>query len=177
MNQPTADISRLIELAFEPMQMPNRSALLDERLEPQDEAESLESEIESWRGKSPDPALIRFLHQELRKLSPVATRWLLPHYLQYAITEEAKYSRDEVRFLVLSLVGRDSEVEADIARRLQLLTKSQIEAVIAVFKLLCRDPEWEWDLGEHASLALKTLERLKDRRSDTPRQGADLSGN
>ena len=53
----------------------------------------------------PSVELLRKMHQELRKLTAAASLWLLPAYLCYALTEEAKYSRMEISFFILSLAA------------------------------------------------------------------------
>lgn len=153
-------LSDRINQAFANVDFPQMDALVAGSLTEQDNATDLAADLESWRTKIPDNRLLRQMHQELRLLSPAATRWIVPHYLRYALTEEAKYTRMEVSFFVLSLVSHSKEVDKQITTRLSLMNDEQIACVVNVLTHLHADPDWKEYMGEDFEDALSTLMRL-----------------
>lgn len=146
-----------IDQAFKEVKFPLRNDLVDSALPPQDSAVEVAADLEHWRSRAPDESLLREMHQELRKLSAAATRWIVPHYLRYALTEQAKYSRMETSFFVLSLVARSKEEVQQIATRLSLLSAEQIGCLAKVLEYLGADPDWSDYMGEDLPAALATL--------------------
>lgn len=146
-----------IDQAFKEVEFPLRNDLVDSTLPPQDSVIQVAEELEYWRTRVPDEGLLREMHQELRKLSAAATRWIVPHYLRYALTEQAKYSRMETSFFVLSLVARGKEDVQQIATRLSLLSAEQIGCLAKVLEYLGADPDWADYMGEDLAVALATL--------------------
>ena len=149
-----------INRAFKTVEFPLKDDLVASSLGAQDYGSEVAADLESWRTKAPDNDLLRQMHQELRKLSPAATRWIVPHYLRYALTEEAKYSRMEVSFFVLSLVSRSKEEDQQVATRLSLMSGEQIDCLEKVLAHLKADSDWSDYMGEDFEAALATLKRL-----------------
>lgn len=153
-----------IDLAFKAVDFPREDELVDSSLPAQDYGLEVAADLECWRGKSPDAKLLREMHQELRKLSTDATRWIVPHYLRYALTEEAQYTRMEISFFVLSLVSRNEKDAQEIARRLSSMSGEQIECVVEVLEHLKADSDWAEYMGEDIEAALATLRSLRRER-------------
>jgi hypothetical protein len=150
-----------IDQAFKEVEFPLRNDLVDSKLPPQDSAAQVEDDLEYWRTRTPDESLLREMHQELRKLSPAATRWIIPQYLRYALTEQAKYSRMETSFFVLSLVARNKEEVQLIATRLSSMSPDQIGCLEEVLEYLETDPEWAEYMGDDLEAALATLRSIR----------------
>ncbi len=164
MNAPEQTIVELtdcINRAFELVDFPLKDDLVDGSLSEQDYGVDVATDLERWRSKIPDKSLLREMHQELRKLSPSATRWIVPHYLRYAVTNEAKYSRMETSFFVLSLIPRREGEDRQIAQRLSSLSRKQIECMTKVLEHLNADSEWAEDMGEDIESALCALHGLR----------------
>lgn len=153
-------LSDSINQAFPNVDFPQMNDLVADSLVEQDNTSELAADLESWRTKMPDKNLLRQMHQELRMLSPAATRWIVPHYLRYALTEEAKYTRMEVSFFVLSLVSHSKVVDQQITTRMSLMNDEQIACVVNVLTHLHADPDWKEYMGEDFEDALSTLIRL-----------------
>jgi hypothetical protein len=138
-----------IDQVFKEVEFPSKEDLVDSTLPQQDSGIQVAADLECWRTKSPD--------DELRKLSDAATKWIIPHYLRYALTEQAKYSRMETTFFVLSLVARNKEEVQQIATRLSSMSPEQIGCLERVLEYLKNDPEWTEYMGEYLEAALATL--------------------
>ena len=154
-----------IDRAFEAAPLPLKEDLVDNSLSDQDYGSQLAADLDRWRTVIPDKKLLQDMHQELRKLSAATTRWIVPHYLRYALTEEAKYSRMEVSFFVLSLVSRHPDEDLQISARLSLMTDEQFGCVSEVLAHLRGDPDWGEYMGEDFDAALTTLSRLRSSQS------------
>ncbi|MEX8503830.1 MAG: DUF6714 family protein [Leptothrix ochracea] len=157
-----------INQAFTGANLPPKNDLVEGSLADQDYAHDVAADLESWRTNMPDKSLLRQMHQELRKISPASTRWIVPYYLRYALTDEAKYSLMEVSFFVLSLVSRSKEVDQQVAARLSLMSSEQIACVVHVLSHLNADPDWAEYMGEDIEAALATLMRLNKMRGALP---------
>ncbi len=154
-----------IDRLFEAAPLPPKDDLVDGSLSDQDYVSQVAADLDRWRTGIPGKKLLQDMHQELRKLSAAATRWIVPHYLRYALTEEAKYSRMEVSFFVLSLISRNQDEDFQISVRLSLMTDEQIGCVFDVLAHLKSDPDWSEYMGEDFDAALATMSRLRSTRS------------
>lgn len=125
--------------AFSSVHFPAEGDIVDYSLQEGDYGGDIVDELERWRCKPPSVELLRKMHQELRKLTAAASLWLLPAYLCYALTEEAKYSRMEISFFILSLAGHGAEDDSDIKRRLSLMNDLQFSCVERVLEYLMLD--------------------------------------
>ena len=150
-----------IDQAFKATQFPCEGDLVDGSLSRQDYGHEVAADLERWREKNPDDSLLREMHQELRKLSPDATRWILPHYLRYSLTEKAKYTRMETSFFVLSLVSHSNEEARQIAKRLSSMSSEQMECLAEVLEYLNVESDWAEYMGESIEAALGTLRSLE----------------
>lgn len=150
-----------IDQAFKKVEFPPKEYLVDSTLSKQDYGLQVAADLECWRTRVPDDSLLREMHQELRKLSAAATRWIVPHYLRYALTEQAKYSRMEISFFVLSLVARSKEEVQQIVTRLSSMSTEQIGCLAKVLAYLHADPDWAEYMGEDIEAALATLRSLR----------------
>jgi len=150
-----------IDHAFKAVEFPPKEDLVDSTLPQQDSGFQVAADLECWRTRTPDESLLREMHQELRKLSAAATRWIVPHYLRYALTEQAKYSRMEISFFVLSLVARSKEEVQQIATRLSSMSTEQIRCLTKVLEYLGADTDWAEYMGEDIEAALATLRSLR----------------
>lgn len=150
-----------IDQAFKAASFPNKGELADDSLSRQDYGTEVAADLERWRDRNPDEGLLSEMHQELRKLSPEATRWIVPKYLRYALTQEAKYTRMEISFFVLSLVSHSDEETRQIAKRLSVMSDEQMECLAEVLKHLDVEPDWAEYMGEDIAAALSTLRRLR----------------
>jgi|JI6StandDraft_1071083.scaffolds.fasta_scaffold32615_4 hypothetical protein len=150
-----------IDQAFKKVEFPLEYELVDSTLPQQDSGLQVAADLECWRTRAPDENLLREMHQELRKLSPAATRWIVPYYLRYALTEQAKYSRMEISFFVLSLVARCKEDVQQIATRLSSMSTEQIRCLAKVLEYLGADTDWAEYMGEDIEAALATLRSLR----------------
>lgn len=88
----------------------------------------LASDLNVYRDKPIDAALIREIHQEMSHLSANAWRWVLPHYLRFCLTPEAEYSCFETEFLIYNLVPA-TEFEVATKARLSLLSDDQVRVL------------------------------------------------
>lgn len=154
-----------INHAFKEVEFPPKEDLVDSTLPLQDYGFQVAADLECWRIRTPDETLLREMHQELRKLSTSATRWIVPHYLRYALTEQAKYTRMEISFFVLSLVVRGKEEAHQIAIRLSSMSTEQISCVAKVLEYLGADKYWSEYMGEDIDAALATLRSLIPRET------------
>jgi hypothetical protein len=150
-----------IDHAFKEVEFPPKEGLVDSTLPQQDSGFQVAADFECWRTRTPDESLLREMHQELRKLSAAATRWIVPHYLRYALTEQAIYSRMEISFFVLSLVARSKEQVQQIATRLSSMSTEQIRCLVNVLEYLGADTDWAEYMGEDIEAALATLRGLR----------------
>lgn len=150
-----------IDRGFKAANFPRKGGLVDGSLSQQDCGFEVAADLEYWRDRDPDERLLREMHQELRKLSPDATRWILPHYLRYSLTEKAKYTRMETSFFVLSLVSRSDGDFQQIAKRLSSMSGEQIECLAKVLEHLNSESDWSEYMGESIEAALATLKSLE----------------
>jgi hypothetical protein len=102
-----------------------------------------------------DDKLIRRVHQELNHLSPIAFRWILPHYLRFCLSSGGKYSQEEVYFLVYNL-SPDPEFQEDEYRRLSGLNFSQINCLVNFLKWCESNEDWI-EILEDIDRAIKFL--------------------
>lgn len=157
-----------IDGAFPSVAMPPRGELLDPALAESDEGEALSLDLEAYRRLPISAELLRQVHQELRKLSPVATRWLLPFQLKLCLSEDAKYSRFEVEFFVYSLAPSNTWEEAQILTRLSNLNAQQIKCIDQVFTWLAQDEYWSKQFPDQLHLSLEFLKKILARRDTSP---------
>jgi hypothetical protein len=150
-----------IDQAFKSVRFPRKGDLIDGSLSPQDCGFEVAADLELWREKNPDESLLREMHQELRKLSPDATRWIVPHYLRYSLTERAAYTRMETSFFVLSLAAQSDEDMRQIAERLSSMSGEQRECLAEVLKYLSVQSDWAEYMGADLEAALDTLRRIE----------------
>ncbi|WP_156372047.1 DUF6714 family protein [Acidovorax sp. Leaf78] len=151
----------IIDHAFKKVDFPPKEDLIDCALPDQDYGFQVAEDLENWRTRTPDEDFLREMHQELRKLSAVTTRWIIPHYLRYALTEQAKYSRMETSFFVLSLVARSEEEIEQVAKRLSSMNTEQVRCLKKVLEYLRADTDWAEYMGEYIEAALATLRSLR----------------
>lgn len=150
-----------IDQAFKAANFPLKDDLFHKSLSRQDSGIEVAADLELWRERNPDETLLREMHQELRKLSPDATRWIVPHYLRYSFTERAKYTRMETSFFVLSLVSHSDEEVQQIAKRLSSMSGGQMECLVEVLEYLSVESDWAEYMGEDIEAALATLRSIK----------------
>lgn len=150
-----------IDQAFKAANFPRKGDLVDGSLSQQDCGFEVAADLELWREKNPDESLLREMHQELRKLSPDATRWIVPHYLKYSITEKAKYTRMETSFFALSLVSHSDEERQKIVKRLSSMSGEQIECLTDVLEYLSVESDWAEYMGDDIAAALATLRSIE----------------
>jgi hypothetical protein len=155
-----------IDQVFKEVEFPRKDDLVDSTLPQQDSGVQVAADLECWRTRAPDESLLREMHQELRKLSAAATRWIVPHYLRYALTEQAKYSRMETSFFVLSLVARSKEEVQQIAMRLSSMSTEQIGCLVKVLEYLETDPDWAEYMGEIGTRSCLLPDKKKGPGSD-----------
>ncbi|AXI04332.1 DUF6714 family protein [Aquirhabdus parva] len=111
-----------------------------------------------YRHLSVDNKLIRFLHQNLYELSPLAFRWVLPHYLKYCLTEDWAYAQEETYFLVFNL-GPAPQLENDTLIRFAALNDKQINCLID-FLSWCTGVEDCIDIEDDINRAFAFLKKL-----------------
>ena len=150
-----------IDQAFKAANFPRKGDLVDGSLSRQDCGVEVAADLELWRERTPDESLLREMHQELRKLSPDATRWIVPHYLRYSLTEKGKYTRMETSFFVLSLVSHSDEEAQQIAKRLSSISGEQMECLVEVLEYLKVESDWAEYMGEDIEAALATLRSIE----------------
>jgi hypothetical protein len=159
---PVDDLRNELAACFPQVEMPPRSELLFHR-DCRECADLLE-DLDSLRGSKIDGDAIRLLHQELSHLSPAAWRWILPHYLEFCLTPEARYNQMETEFLIYNL-GPDLKFQADTAQRLSLLSDNQITCLIHFLEWLLRDEHWNEIYSVHLNKAISFLHVLSADRS------------
>ena len=137
--------------------MPRRGNLFsfDLREEGDDE---LADEIQEYEARPVTIDLLRLAHQNLRKLSPDAYLWFVPHYLKLCLTDEGKYSSFEAEFFVYSLSpAGESDTSIDI--RLSALNADQIRCIVEVLSWMLTDEFWGVHCPEQIHSALEFLEK------------------
>lgn len=141
--------------------MPWRNDLfaLDLREEGDDE---LADEIQEYEARPVTMDLLRLVHQSLRKLSPDAYLWFVPHYLKLCLTDEGRYSRFEAEFFVYSL-SPAGESDTSIEVRLSALKAGQIRCIVEVLSWMLTDEFWGVHCPEQIRSALEFLSRLRPR--------------
>lgn len=155
---------RAIEKTFPKIEMPERSQLLLAQMKVVGDSDLLERDLEELRGKLIDGAAIRSVHQELSFLSAATWRWLLPYYLTYCLTDEARYNRFETEFLIYNL-GPSLEFQRDTQKRLALLNRSQLACLIDFLKWCLEDEEWKDLFEENIARAISFIETIAADRS------------
>ena len=153
-------------MAFPRVEMPERSRLLFKGMQGVGDSELLVQDLEELRGKPIDGAVIRSVHQELSFLSAETWRWLLPHYLRYCLTDEARYNRFETQFLIYNL-GPSLEFQRDTQKKLALLTKSQLACLIHFLKWCMEDGDWKDLFEENIARAISFIETVAADRPAT----------
>ncbi len=146
-----------IESAFSLLEMPLPTEVLfsNKNLE----HALLIGDIEEFRNKPITGEFIRLIHREMSHLSPKFWRWILPHYLKYCLTAEAKYNRMETEFLIYSLAPA-LEFETDTTRRLSLLSRSQIMCLIHFLEWCLIDRYWQDFCPEELRKAIDFLHTI-----------------
>ena len=137
--------------------MPERSELLLAQMKAVDDSAPLMRDLEELRGKPIDGVAIRSIHQELSLLSASTWRWLLPYYLIYCLTDEARYNRFETEFLIYNL-GPSLEFQRDARKRLALLSKPQLACLRDFLKWCLEDEEWRDLFAENIARAISFVE-------------------
>jgi len=150
---------REIEKTFPRVEMPERSKLLLAQMEAVGDSDLLARDLEELRGKPIDGAAIRSVHQELSFLSAATWRWLLPHYLSYCLTDEARYNRFETEFLIYNL-GPSLEFQRDTQKRLALLNRLQLACLVDFLKWCLEDEEWRDLFEENIAKAIGFIETV-----------------
>lgn len=112
--------------------------------------------LNASRNMKIDDELIRRVHQELHHLSPVAFRWILPHYLKFCLSSGGKYSQDEIHFFVYGLSTKP-EYQDNLKRRLSALNTAQINCLITFLKW-CEGNENLVEIVENIDRAIKFLQ-------------------
>jgi hypothetical protein len=153
-----------IEKAFPKVEMPERSELLLAQMKAVGDSDHLVQDLEELRGKLIDGTAIRSVHQELSFLSAATWRWLLPHYLSYCLTDEARYNRFETEFLIYNL-GPSLEFQRDTQKKLALLNMAQLACLIDFLTWCLEDEEWRDLFAENIARAISFLERVVADRS------------
>jgi len=95
-----------------------------------------------YKGREIPPQAIRCVHQEMSCLSAKGWRWVLPSYLRYCLTDEARYNEMETEFLIYNLAPSD-EYKADTLQRLSGLNKSQINCLIEFLNWCKQQESWK----------------------------------
>jgi len=147
-----------IRSAFPLVEMPSRSQLAS-HADSCHGCEELVEDLEQYRGKPVDEAVLRLVHQELVHLSAAAWRWLMPHYLSYCLTPRGEFTQMETQFLVLHL-GPKAEYVQDTIGRLSLLNASQIGCLIHFMERLASHPDWSEYFPENINAALELLREI-----------------
>jgi Family of unknown function (DUF6714) len=114
--------------------------------------------LDGSRNVKVDDELIRFLHQELYHLSPMAFRWVLPHYLKYCLSSGGRYSQEETYFLVYHL-SPDPEFQDDTHRRLSLLNVAQKNCLVNFLRWCEGNEDWV-EIAEDIDRAFKFLQSV-----------------
>jgi len=150
------ELLKEVDEAFPCMEMPESAELLFHQDQCRSCAE-VRRYLDASRGVKADDALIRFIHQQLYHLSPVAFRWILPSYLKFCLSSVS--SQEEVYFLVYNL-SPDQEFQEDTYRRLSALNAAQIRCLIH-FLNWCSGNECWVEIRGDVDKAIKFLHTVK----------------
>ena len=136
----TNELAQAIEDAFPFLDMPS-----SEKLAIHDSScgrcADLAKDIDECRGREIAGDAIRLVHQDLSHLSRWAWQWILPHYLRFCLTSEAKQNRMETEFLIYNLAP-DQRFESDTGARLSLLSIGQLKVLLQFLLWLSGDEYW-----------------------------------
>ena len=123
------------------------------------ECDELREDLEQYRDKEITGEAIRLIHQELSSLSAKAWRWVLPHYLRFCLTPEAKYNRMETEFFIYSL-GPDLKFQQETLQRLSMLNKDQINCLVHFLEWCLNDEYWNEYYPEDINKAINFLSTI-----------------
>jgi hypothetical protein len=127
-------------------------------------------ELDQYRFKAVDDALIRSSRLELYCLCPDAFKWILPHYIRYCLTAEILHTEDLVEFLVYFFKPAPEFLE-DRLKRISALSIDQLTCVRDFFK-------WQvssrYLYGANPSWSAESLESWFEERFKEMAQAADF---
>lgn len=147
-----------IELVFPFAEMPPESQILAHGGECS-ECSNLLEDVANLRGTVIDGNAIRLLHQEMPHLSAAGWRWILPHYLRYCLTSEARYNRFETEFLIYNL-GPDLKFQLDTEKKLLLLNLSQLACLEHFVEWCLEDEYWKASYSDSVNRSINFLRAL-----------------
>ena len=151
-----------IKKHFPFIEMPSNDELMfhDDNCE---ECKLLKNDIENFRGKKITGEFIRLVHQELSLLSAKTWAWLLPFYLRFCLTPEAKRNQMEIEYLIYNL-SPQKEFEKDTVMRLSNLSDIQLLCLTHLLEWLLGDEYWGDFFKEDINTALTFLTTMNKQR-------------
>ena len=100
---------------------------------------------------------VKYLFDELSTLSPKATRWILPSYLRHVLVAPEQME-SATEFLIYNL-GPGVESEEETTMRLSLLSKEQVECLLALVEFWQQHTHWGEYCPEELNRAKSFLQR------------------
>lgn len=151
------ELLKEIDVAFPFMAMPE-SAELTYHGNGCHECTEVRRYLNASRSAEVDDELIGLLHQDLYHLSPMALRWILPHYLKFCVSSGGLHSQEEVYFLVFNL-SPDAEFQSDTYQRLSLLNSAQRKCLIHFLNWCTSNENWV-EVTEDIDKAINFLQSI-----------------
>jgi len=106
--------------------------------------------------------VIRSIHQDLYHLSAKSWNWILPYYIRYCLTAEAKHNQMETAFLIYNF-SPALEFQADTLKKLSMLNNTQIMCLIYFLEWCLTFPHWKEFYIEDIKDAINFLRTMPKR--------------
>lgn len=149
-----------VEAVFPPVEMPASNDLVPESPR-YIESEEIRRDLDELRDSPVDNKVIRTIHRYLPVLSAKTTRWILPHFLRFCLSEAGQqFSRVETASLIYAF-SPAAPFEANTIERMALLSDDQILTLVHFLEWCASDSYWLDSEPERVGEGIAFLKKIR----------------